>query len=84
MYSLLLLLYHILLFLGFDSSSEADTLAATGTQAMVVEKTKARGRKPNPRDCDSGDKGTTESQTDSKICLRKKPTQTKPCDGNLY
>ena len=83
MYSLLLLLllYHILLFLGFDSSSEADTLVATGTQAMVVEKTKARGRKPNTQDCN---KGTTKSQTDSKIHVRKKPSQTKPCDGKLY
>ena len=71
-------------FLGSDSSPKDSTLAATGTQAMVVEKTKAKGRKPNPRDCDSGDKGTTESQTDSKIRLRKKPTQTKPCDGKLY
>ena len=71
---------------GSDSSPEDSTLAAAGTQAVVVKKTKPRGRKPrgrkpSPQDCD---KGTAKSQTDSKIQLRKKPSQTRPCDGKVY
>ena len=66
---------------GFDSSPEDSTLAAAGTQAVVVKKTKPRGRKPSLQDCD---KGTANSLTDSKIQLRKKPFKTRPCDGKFY
>ena len=71
----------ILVFPGSDSSPEDSTLAAVRTQAVVVKKTKLRGRNPSPQACD---KGTAKSQTDSKTLLRKKPFQTSPCDGKFY
>ena len=64
-----------------DSSPEDSTLAAAGTQAVVVKKIKPKGFKPSLQDYD---KGTARSQTDSKIQLRKKPSQTRPCDGKFY
>ena len=69
------------MFPGSDSSPEDSTLAAAGTQAVVVKKTKPRGHKPSPQD---SDKGIAKGQTDSKIQLRKKPTKTRPCDGKFY
>ena len=69
------------MYLGSDSSPEDSTLAAAGTRAVAVKKTKTRGRNPSPQD---SDEGTAKSQTDLKAMLRKKPSQTSPHGGKFY
>ena len=69
---------------GSYSSPEDSTLDADRSRAMVVVETKPRGRKLSPLDCDNGDNRTAKGQADSKIQLRKQPSQTRPCDGKLY
>ena len=67
-------------FLGSDYYPEDSTLASNGSRV----KTKLRGHKLSPLDYDNGDNRTAKGQADSKIQLRTKPSQTRPCDGKLY
>ena len=57
---------------GSNSSPKDSSLAAAGTQAVAVKKTKSRGRNPSPQECDEGT---------AKTMFRKMPSQTSPFTG---
>ena len=60
---------------GSDSSTEDSSLAAAGTRAVAVEKTKSRECNPSPQECDEGT---------AKTVLRNKPSQTSSSGGKFY